>query len=55
MEAYKISENEFTKRLQKFESIACQGNGYMCVRNSLEEDYVRSHRNSFINGVFNVY
>ena len=53
MEAYKISENEFTKRLQKFESIACQGNGYMCVRNSLEEDYVRSHRNSFINGVFN--
>lgn len=53
MEAYKISENELTKRLQKFESIACQGNGYLCVRNSLEEDYVQSPRNTFINGVFN--
>lgn len=54
MKAYKIHEEEFnTNKLQKFESIACQGNGYLCVRNSLEEDYIQSHRNTFINGVFN--
>ncbi len=53
METYKISENKFnTDKLQKFESIACQGNGYMGVRNSLEEEYVHTHRNTFINGVF---
>ena len=40
-------------RFKKYESIACQGNGYMGVRNSLEEEYIYSHRNTFINGVFN--
>lgn len=51
---YKISENQFNaEKLQKFESIACQGNGYIGVRNSLEEEYVNTHRNTFINGVFN--
>lgn len=49
---YKISENQFNaQKLQKFESIACQGNGYIGVRNSLEEEYVNTHRNMFINGV----
>lgn len=51
---YKILENKFNEdKLQKFESIACQGNGYIGVRNSLEEEYVNTHRNTFINGVFN--
>ena len=54
MTAYKISENEFNyDKLQKLEAIAYQGNGYIGVRNSLEEDYVNTHRNTFINGVFN--
>ncbi len=40
---YKISENQFNaEKLQKFESIACQGNGYIGVRNSLEEEYVNT-------------
>lgn len=53
MEAYKISEKEFnTKKLQKYESIACRGNGYLCVRNSLEEEYVGTHRGTFISSVF---
>ncbi len=53
MDTYKISENKFNAdKLQKFESIACQGNGYIGVRNSLEEKYVHTHRNTFINGVF---
>ncbi len=40
-------------KFQKYESITCLGNGYIGVRNSLEEDYLNSHRNTFINGVFN--
>ena len=53
MTVHTISEHKFNAdKLQKFESIACQGNGYMGVRNSLEEEYVKTHRNIFINGVF---
>ena len=53
MSEWTIVEKEFNcNKLKKFESVACQGNGYMGVRNSLEEEYVYSHRNTFINGVF---
>lgn len=40
-------------KFKKNESLMCQGNGYMGVRNSYEEEYIESHRNTFINGVFN--
>lgn len=54
MMVWEINETKFNiNKLQKYESIACQGNGYLCVRNSLEEDYVQSHRGTFISGVFN--
>lgn len=49
-----ISERTINSdKFQKYESITCLGNGYIGVRNSLEEDYLSSHRNTFINGVFN--
>lgn len=54
MNEWIIEENSQNPlRFKKYESIACQGNGYMGVRNSLEEEYIYSHRNTFINGVFN--
>lgn len=54
MSEWTIVEKEFNcNKLKKFESVACQGNGYMGVRNSLEEKYTDSHPNTFINGVFN--
>lgn len=53
MDNRKISEKVInTDKFQKYESISCLGNGYIGIRNSLEEDYVQSHRNAFINGVF---
>lgn len=54
MNEWIIEENGINPSgVKKYESIACQGNGYMGVRNSLEEEYIYSHRNTFINGVFN--
>lgn len=53
MDNRKISEKVInTDKFQKYESISCLGNGYIGIRNSLEEDYVQSHRNTFINRVF---
>ncbi len=49
-----VEENVFDDRyLGKCEAIFTQGNGYMGVRNALEERYVREQRGTFINGTFN--
>ncbi|MBO5059342.1 MAG: glycoside hydrolase family 65 protein [Clostridia bacterium] len=54
MNAFILSENRFDpKNIRKNESIMCRGNGYMCVRASLEEKYIGEQRNTLINGVFN--
>lgn len=39
--------------LAKYESIFTQGNGYMGLRNSLEERYVQTRRGMFVAGTFN--
>lgn len=41
--------------LPKFESLMAQGNGYLEVRNSLEESYRTGSRGMFVAGVFNQY
>ncbi len=54
MNEWIIEENSINPlNFKKYESLACLGNGYMGIRNSLEEEYTESHRNAFINGVFN--
>lgn len=40
--------------VMKYESIFCQGNGYMCVRASTEEDYERTFRGCLVAGTFNL-
>lgn len=54
MKSFVLSENVFDlKNLKNYESIMCRGNGYMCIRASLEEEYIGEQRNTLINGVFN--
>ena len=49
-----IQESTFDSRfLGKCEAIFAQGNGYMGVRNALEEAYPREVRNTFVAGTFN--
>lgn len=49
-----IQEDKFDDGcLGKCESIFAQGNGYMGVRNALEEAYTGEVRNTFITGTFN--
>lgn len=49
-----IEEQVFdTRFLGKCESIFAQGNGYLGLRNTLEERYVEEHRNMFVTGTFN--
>ena len=49
-----IEETEFDARnLGKYEAIFAQGNGYIGMRNALEERYVEEVRNTFITGTFN--
>lgn len=49
-----IQENAFDERyLGKCEAIFAQGNGYLGVRNALEEAYTGEVRNTFITGTFN--
>lgn len=49
-----VEEKVFDSRyLGKCESIFTQGNGYLGVRNALEERYVGEQRGMFINGTFN--
>lgn len=49
-----IQESSFDSRfLGKCEAIFAQGNGYMGVRNALEESYPGEVRNTFVAGTFN--
>lgn len=51
---WEICENTFDERyLGKCEAIFAQGNGYLGIRNSLEEAYTGEVRNTFITGTFN--
>lgn len=48
-----VAETKFNpEQLGKCEAIFCQGNGYLCVRNALEERYVFETRNMFVTGTF---
>jgi len=54
MSKWILSEKEFNiKNIANYESIMCQGNGYIGIRNSHEEKYVYGNRAALINGVFN--
>lgn len=49
-----IQESEFDDRyLGKCEAIFAQGNGYLGIRNALEESYSGETRNTFVTGTFN--
>lgn len=49
-----ITEKIFDNRyLGKCEALFTQGNGYLGVRNSLDEKYVGERRNTFVTGTFN--
>ncbi|WP_419885105.1 glycoside hydrolase family 65 protein [Paenibacillus sp. B-A-8] len=49
-----IAETEFDARfLGKFETIFCQGNGYLGLRAATEESYPGERRNLFVAGAFN--
>ena len=51
-----ITETVFDSRhLGKCEAIFCQGNGYLGVRNALEEAYIGETRNTFVTGTFNKF
>lgn len=53
MKNWIVSETKFDQRyLNKYESIFTQGNGYIGLRNSLEEQYVNEYRGLFISGVY---
>lgn len=53
-ENWTISEVKFlTKHQGKCESIMCQGNGYLGLRNSIEEDYANKKPGLFVAGTFN--
>ena len=49
-----IEESAFNPEfLGKCEAIFTQGNGYLGVRNALEEKYTKEKRNMFVSGTFN--
>lgn len=51
-----IAETVFDpNHLGKCEAIFCQGNGYLGVRNALEESYIGETRNTFVTGTFNKF
>lgn len=55
-EDWLVSEQIFDSRyLAKCEAVFCQGNGYLGVRNALEEEYTRTTRNMFVTGTFNKF
>ena len=48
-----LKEKDFdASNLKNYESLMCRGNGYLCVRGSLEEQYIEEKRGTFVNGVF---
>lgn len=51
-----IEETYFNQQwLGKYESIMCQGNGYMGIRGTTEEPYLGETRNTFVAGTFNKF
>lgn len=55
-ENWLISESVFDERfLGKCEAIFCQGNGYLGVRNAMEEAYTSETRDMFVTGTFNKF
>lgn len=49
-----VAEDAFNAgHIAKCESIFAQGNGYINLRNALEENYVGQRRGAFITGTFN--
>lgn len=56
LENWIVSESAFDIRyLGKCESIFCQGNGYLGLRATLEEEYVGETRGMFVTGTFNKF
>lgn len=48
-----LTEKNFDgSNLKNYESLMCRGNGYLCIRGSLEEQYIDEKRDTFVNGVF---
>lgn len=55
-DSHLVKEKQFREDLLlKYESIMAQGNGYLEVRNSLEETYQSGSKGMFVAGVFNKY
>ena len=53
MNDHVIAETVFDEtKIRKNESLMCRGNGYICMRGSLEESYAGEKRGTFINGIF---
>ena len=51
-----VAENEFNPEyLGKCESIMCQGNGYLCLRNATDEYNPGEQRDLFVAGTFNKF
>ena len=49
-----VAEDRFdARRVAKCESIFAQGNGYINIRDALEESYLDTYRGAFITGTFN--
>ncbi len=54
LENWLVTEEQFSEQnLGKTESIFCQGNGYLGLRATTEENYNTQVRNLFVNGTFN--
>lgn len=50
---WQVTETEFRPEfVRKYESILCQGNGYMGVRAAVEEDYEKTVRYTLVAGTF---
>lgn len=53
MESWEVREDIFcAANVRKYESIFCQGNGYMGIRAAVEEDYPKNNRYTLVAGTF---
>ena len=51
-----VAENTFDpEHLGKCESVMCQGNGYLCLRNATDEFNPGEQRDLFVAGTFNKF
>ncbi len=56
MKNWMVEETDFSnKTVGKTETIFAQGNGYLGVRSTAEEDYLTQKRDMFISGTFNCF